>query len=240
MTLEVRHSWNLERTPLWVTATVPNVLVIGNTNVLILKWHSIQRVLLHRLFLMHYVLSKLEQPQRIVNSSVSNVVYLDYDVTMTCFKSHRFVLHGSTDLQCCLSRSPLSASARNFQAVERMRFEQWIYGLQQQYKFALVAGTIHEFLISFIYDFCCCCQSRYIARLPIWTETGGYEGSAIPAVPVPQTAEDEAELLDRIDRLKLEVRECAIELAREKDLVDRVRHAAVLSTAVFPGNHMGA
>mmetsp|Transcript_82 Transcript_82/g.182 ORF Transcript_82/g.182 Transcript_82/m.182 type:complete len:261 (+) Transcript_82:29-811(+) len=61
------------------------------------------------------------------------------------------------------------------------------------------------------------------------------KAAAREAAPeVPTTVDEEALLLDRIDRLKLEVRECTLEHAREAHLVDRMRHTAVLSAAVFP------
>lgn len=45
---------------------------------------------------------------------------------------------------------------------------------------------------------------------------------AQPTDSPPETAEEEAELLDRIDRLKMEVRDCALEHAREAQLVNRL------------------
>jgi hypothetical protein len=47
-------------------------------------------------------------------------------------------------------------------------------------------------------------------------------GLGAPAVP-PESFDEEQDLLEQIDRVKLELRECALEQAREEDLIERCR-----------------
>ena len=68
-----------------------------------------------------------------------------------------------------------------------------------------------------------CCGGRFetwVGDLKTQYRAAVLASDGAAAVP-PETFEEEQDLLEQIDRLKLELRECALEQAREEDLIER-------------------
>eukprot|EP00040_Diaphanoeca_grandis_P003831 m.26050 g.26050 ORF g.26050 m.26050 type:complete len:266 (-) comp15260_c0_seq2:122-919(-) len=104
-------------------------------------------------------------------------------------------------------RASTSRADKNTQTVAQQRFREWVANLQSEYKVAL-------------------------------EETSSIlEPQQLDDSSSADVDETERLLLQKIDDLKLELRECAFERSRETNLVERLRHTTITSAALFPDDN---